>query len=861
MLNAGPTHGAIVDDPHAPLRRDVRLLGDTLGEVLREQEGEAFYERVEGLRQAAKKARSEGFAAAALEPLLEDVDAGVAGRLARAFGLFLSLSNIAEQHHRARRRRDHLRQGSAPQRASLPETFGRLLDEGVSAEALHAAVHEQTAELVLTAHPTEATRRTLLMKHQEIAALLERLDRQDLLDLERASAHRALKGHIMAIWLTDDVRRERPDPEAEARGGLAVVERILWDTVPRFLRELDTRLREHTGKGLDPDGAPVRFASWMGGDRDGNPRVTPETTRRVLLLSRWMGLHLYGQEVDELRRALSMRAASPGLRAATVAPEPYRDVLRALRQRIEASLDATEAGLDDPEAPAPPGGFVDAADIRSTLRLCYDSLHEVGAGIIADGELLDTLRRVATFGLHLLPLDIRQEASVHEAAITCLIPGYDGWPEDRRTQALLDALDESPGPLPRGDDTFDTLHVLAEADPDALGAYVISMASRPSDLLAVAYLQHRAGTRLPVVPLFETPGDLERAPQTIRWILEDPRARQAIAPERLQVMIGYSDSAKEAGMLAAAWALQQGQEALVDLCKKHGVPLTLFHGRGGTVGRGGGPAHQAILALPPGSVQGSIRVTEQGEVIQARFGLPGVAARSLELYTTAVLEATLSPAAPPRAEWKQEMDRMADASRAAYRRVIEEDGFVDLFRQLTPVEELSGLNIGSRPAKRGTGHGPGSLRAIPWVFAWTQTRLSLPAWLGADEALEAPPPAAMLAWPFWSSTLDLLEMVLAKADLGVFDAYASLASRPGAEALVGRMHNARAGVLAASGHERLLQRNPVLARAIEVRNPYLDPIHLLQVQLLRRVRAGDDSARPALLSTITAIAAGLRNTG
>ncbi len=851
-----------MDDPHAPLRRDVRMLGDLLGRVLRAQEGEAFFDRVEAVRKAAKTARAEGFATVGLDSLLADVDTETAGKLARAFGLFLSLANIAEQHHRTRRRRDHLRAGSAPQRASLPETFGRLIASGITAEAVHRAIHEQRIDLVLTAHPTEATRRTVLMKHQEIAALLERLDRPDLLDLERDSARRALHGHVLAIWLTEDVRHERPDPEMEARGGLAVIERVLWDAVPRFLRELDTRLREHTGRGLDATAAPIRFGSWMGGDRDGNPRVTPETTRRVLLLSRWMGLHLYLGEINELRRELSLRTASPALRAQTDAREPYRAVLRDLRGRLQAALDGTEAELDGgPAAPA-----VTAGDIHDTLQLCYDSLHATGAGVLADGTLLDTLRRLATFGLYLLPLDVRQEASRHTDAIAGLVPEYANLNEASRTQFLLDALEAEPLPLPRGDDVLDTFHVLAAADPAALGSYVISMAARPSDLLAVAYLQHRAGCRLPVVPLFETPDDLDRAPETITAILDNPRARQALAPvgAGLQVMIGYSDSAKEAGMLAAAWGLHRCQEQLVAICKKRGVELTLFHGRGGTVGRGGGPAHQAITALPPGAVAGRLRVTEQGEVIQARFGLPGIAARSLELYTTAVLEATLQPPAPPEPAWRAEMDRMSKASRSTYREVLESNSFVPFFRDVTPVDELSGLNIGSRPAKRGGGHGPGSLRAIPWVFAWTQNRLSLPAWLGVDAALapsESPPPEAMRSWPFWQTALSLVEMVLAKCDPAVFHAYLGLTHLEHGDPLLRRLMDARAGILAATGHEALLAENPVLARSIRVRNPYLDPLHLLQVQLLRRVRAGDEEARPALMSTIAAIAAGLRNTG
>ena len=844
-----------MDDPHVPLRRDVRLLGDMLGDVLREQEGEAFYRLVEEVRRGAKQARAGGFATAGLDSLLAELDGDEAGRLARAFGSFLSLANIAEQHHRTRRRRDHMRAGSSPQRASLRETFARLRTAGVPADRIAAALHDQRVDLVFTAHPTQATRRTMLAKHQAIEAILARLDRTDLLDVERESSLRALRGHILAIWLTDDVRRERPDPEDEARGGLAVVERVLWEAVPKFLRELDGHLRG-LGHGLAVDAAPIRFASWMGGDRDGNPRVTAATTRRVLLMSRWMGLHLYLQDIDGLRGELSLRTATPRLRERSDAREPYRVVLRDLRDRVQKTLVATEAELQG----GPPAPAFGAADLREALMACHDSIHATGAGIIADGALLDTLRRLATFGLHLLPLDIRQEADRHTEAIEALQPGYADWDEARRRTFLLDGLGRAPEPLPTGDEVLDTFHVLTEADPEALGAYVISMAATPSDLLAVAYLQHRAGTSLPVVPLFETAEDLESAPDAIASILDDPAARRVLAPEGLQVMIGYSDSAKGAGMLAAAWALHRCQERIIEVCGARGVPVTFFRGRGGTVGRGGGPAHQAITALPPGAVRGRIRFTEQGEVIQARFGLPGIAARSLEIYTTATLEATLLPPAPPEPTWRDAMDAMAEASRRAYRAVLDAPGFVPFFRAVTPVDELSRLNIGSRPAKRGAGDGPGSLRAIPWVFAWMQNRLMLPAWLGTEAALATTPPAAMREWPFWKTTLQLLEMVLTKCDADVFAAYQELGDEARGEALLARLEAARAGVLAASGHAALLEADPVLARSIRVRNPYLDPLHLLQVQLLRRVRAGHDD-HGALLSTITAIAAGLRNTG
>jgi phosphoenolpyruvate carboxylase len=583
-------------DVHAPLRRDVRMLGDLVGQVLREHEGQAFFELVERIRTAAKDARGAGFATAGLD-FLNDVDNDTAAKLARAFGLFLGLANIAEQHHRVRRRRDHMRSGSAPQRASLEETFGRLLAK-VPPDRLRETVLGLDIELVLTAHPTETARRTLIMKQQRIAALLERLDHTDLLEVERESATRALHGEITALWLTEAVRRTKPTPEDEARGGLAVVERVLWQAVPRFLRELDHRLVAATGTGLPHNVAPLRFGSWIGGDRDGNPFVTPEATRRIILMSRWMGLHLYLHDVDGLRERLSVQPASAALRAAGgKGQEPYRAVLRKLRRKISRALHRTRQQLKGENVACD----ITIEDIDTPLRLCYESLHAVGAGAVADGELLDTLRRIATFGLHLLPLDIREDSRRHAEALDFLTEGaYSNWDETQRRTFLLQGLAAPPEPLPAGgpEHVLELFELLAEVDRRALSNYVISMAGSVSDMLAVAYLQHRAGVKhpLPVVPLFETPKDLAAAPQVVADILADAAARAALARDRLQVMIGYSDSAKEAGMLAAAWALYKAQHAIAKSCADAGVALTLFHGRGGMVGRGGGPAHQAILA-------------------------------------------------------------------------------------------------------------------------------------------------------------------------------------------------------------------------------------------------------------------------
>ncbi|MBW3581744.1 MAG: phosphoenolpyruvate carboxylase [Euryarchaeota archaeon] len=874
-------------DPHAPLRDNVRLLGDVLGRTLREQEGAALYELVEAVRKAAKEARTTGGPSEALLARLMSLDTDDAVAVARAFAQFLTLANIAEQHHRVRRRREHRRAGSPPQRASLPEAFARLLEAGVAPEALHRAAVSMRLELVLTAHPTEMTRRTLVRKHQRVARLLAELDHVDLVAPERAALHEALRREVLAMWRTDELRRDRPTPEDEARAGYAVIEQTLWEVLPRHLRLLDAELRTLVGEGLPIDAAPFRIGSWIGGDRDGNPRVTPEVTRRVLLLARWLAADLYLRDLDALRDELSFQDASAELRAVVGdVHEPYRALLRTLRRKLVATRRAIERRLDG-EAPVAAETVERAADLWEPLHLAWRSLHETGAGLVADARLLDVLRRIACFGTTLVSLDVRQESDRHAEAVAWLaekngVQDYLEQDEEGRQTFLVERLgtrpdvswSEAPDEVR---DVLETCRIIAEDGPEGFGAYVISMARRPSDVLAVVWLQEVAGVAHPlrVVPLFETEDDLRHAGGTLDALLSVPAYRDIVrqAGDHVEVMIGYSDSAKDAGILAASWALYRAQEELVAVARRHGVRLTLFHGRGGTVGRGGGPAHAAILAQPPGSVDGTLRVTEQGEVVQSRFGLPGIAMRSLETYTTAVLEATLAPADSPSPEWRAAMERLAEWSRSAYREVLRSDGFVDYFRAATPVEELDRLNIGSRPAKR-RGGGLESLRAIPWVFAWTQNRLMVPAWLGVgdalgraeEEGLEGTVREMADGWPFFRTLLDLLEMGLAKADRGVARLYDTrLVTDPtrtvGAD-LFARFDQTFEAVQKAAGHGRVLEDNPVLERSIAVRNPYVDPLNLLQVALLERVRASDDPRLvEALLRTMGGVAAGMRNTG
>ena len=879
-------------DPHKPLRDDVRLLGDLLGQTLRTLEGEDLFGKVEEVRALAKRARAgsdDDFDR--LAAMLSSMPLSTALAIARAFAHFLHLANVAEQHHRIRRRRVYERDPeAAPQRASSAEAFPRLIAGGLSPDALHDAVSKLRIELVLTAHPTEIARRTLVQKYNRIAAGLAAQDRDDLTRPERDEIDASLLREIMAAWGTPDIRAERPTPLDEVRSGLIVFEESLWNAVPRWLRSVDAALQASTGRGLPIDAAPVRFGSWIGGDRDGNPHVTADVTRRACLLSRWVAATLYLREIDALRDELSIDTASPELRElAGDAPEPYRHLLRGVRDRLRATQQWIEGSLEaDADLPRTDGIYLESTDLAAPLELCARSLERTDYGALATGRLADILRRLATFGMTLARLDIRQDAARHRDALDAVlahhgVAGHTTWDEAARAAFLADALRTgrlpafpSAGLTPEVAEVIGTFRTLAAIPRNSLGAYVITMASEASDVLTVLLFQRMAGITDPlrVVPLFETSRDLQQADRVLDALLSNAEYARQLGG-RQEVMIGYSDSAKEVGRFAAAWDLYRAQEALLDASRRHGVALTLFHGRGGSVGRGGGPTWLAIMSQPPGSIDGTLRVTEQGEMLQALFGLPEIAMRTMDVYTTATLEAWLGPATSPGEPWRPFMDRLSADARDAYRRTVYEDArFLEYFRQATPEAELGAMNIGSRPARRQGEPGVTSLRAIPWQFAWTQSRLLLGAWLGLDAALGAAVArgegdrlrAMYREWPFFRSVIDLMEMVLAKAEPGIAAEsdrrLVDPALQPLGAGLRTRLGTATQAVLDVTGHAHLIESNPVLRRSIDVRNPYVDPINLLQVELLRRVRSGaDDDVREALQVTINGIAAGMRNTG
>ncbi|HZJ95499.1 MAG TPA: phosphoenolpyruvate carboxylase [Thiopseudomonas sp.] len=871
------------------LREHVHVLGELLGLTMREQRGEEFLEKIERIRTGAKAARlgsedGRQQMTDTLDKLTEDELLPVA----RGFNQFLNLANIADQYHLIRRR--HADEEPPLEDLMLAQVLERLQGEGHQAQDLSKAVANLDIELVLTAHPTEVSRRTLIMKYDAIAQQLAKLDHSDLTAVEREKIINKLRTLIAEIWHTTEIRREQPTPVDEARWGFAVIERSLWKAIPNVLRHVDTTLLAAGGDKLPITATPIRFAMWMGGDRDGNPNVTAKVTKAVLLLARWVAADLFLRDILRLTAELSMQDGSPELMALVgETDEPYRVLLKRLRARLRQTRTELQNAIFNG---TPPSADIlhKTDDLLNPLLLCHRSLHECGMGLIADGDLLDTIRRATTFGLSLVRLDIRQDSERHTSALSEItqwleLGDYAQWDEAQRQAFLLGEL-KNRRPLlssafvasAETQEVLDTCQVIAETSADALGTYVISMASAPSDVLAVQLLLKESGLQraMGIAPLFETQDDLHNAASVIDQLLNLADYRDSLVGPQ-EVMIGYSDSAKDAGTTAAAWSQYRAQEELVAVCERQQVELLLFHGRGGTVGRGGGPAHEAILSQPPGSVAGRFRTTEQGEVIRFKYGLPEVAAQNLNLYLASVLEATLLPPPAPKDSWRTVMENLAADGLAAYRDTVRgHPQFVDYFRQATPEQELGRLPLGSRPARRRTG-GIENLRAIPWIFAWTQTRMMLPAWLGWETALqkaiarqEEPVLAEMRdQWPFFRARIDMLEMVLLKADSGIARLYderlVADELRGFGEQLYQHLAQAVEQVLKLTGESQLLDRHPQVRASISVRDTYLDPLHLLQVELLARSREQGEEVCPAveqaLLVTVAGIAAGLRNTG
>ena len=918
-----------------PLALEVRLLGALLGQVIAEQAGRPVFELVERLRRAAIDLRRGDDPAlrGRVEAELDGLDLGAVEAVISAFSLYFQLVNLAEARGRVRalrRRERSARDGVLDD--SVAEAIGRLRRAGRDEAALDAIFERLQITPVLTAHPTEARRRTALIALRRCAVLLERLDDPRLTPSEDREVRRRLREEITLMWRTSDLRSVAPEPLDEVRTAMAVFDATLFTLVPRLYRTTDAALDLPGDRGPRTGNRPprvpafLRFGSWIGGDRDGNPAVTAEMTERTLRIQADHVLH--GYEAVALRLMQTVSAATPSTRVARplanrlardaeALPETDRQLRRRFpdepyRQRfgfIAERLRRTRVTLADDTGPRS-GHYERAADLDAELAEIQAALVDDGLARVAWGEVAELRWQLATFGFHLASLEVRQHAAVHRAALAALDVGPGGAATD-------EALEVAPG-VALGEvlATFRSIVTLQERfGEEACRRVVVSFTAEPRDVTDVLRLarialegsEARDGgdgagaveapiPRLDVVPLFESSDALTRSGPILDALLRDPayRAHLATRGDRQEVMLGYSDSNKESGFLAAAWMLHRAQEALVAVARDHGVELTLFHGRGGAIGRGGGPANRAILGGAPGSVDGRLKLTEQGEVIAANYADPAIARRHLEQLTGAALIASTPEHDAAAAEALREgaplLAELADTARAAYRALIHDDsGFAAFFRDITPIAELSDLRLGSRPAARGRAGGfeadmppIDALRAIPWTFAWSQSRINVPGWYGLGSALEAFRAAhgdeglaeigrLYRSWPFLASVLDNAEMILAKADMGVARRYASLASSPDRErrweAIEAEYHRTVTLLLRVTGRDHLLDGAPVLQRSIALRNPYVDALSELQVRLLARFRAlpPDDPERGRVLRlvqiSVNGVAAGLQNTG
>jgi phosphoenolpyruvate carboxylase len=864
------------------LARDSELLSSSLIGVLEEQMGRVFASRLQWLFKTAASVRAGDDAAAGrLVSYLSGVPDESVEPIIRACSLELHLANIAEERERVRRRRQYDATGEV-QRESLAETAEILERNNVDVAPLAAQLE---IEHVLTAHPTEATRRSVLDHQWDVAALLDRLDDPRIGHSRRRALLDELREVLTLWWQTDELRRIRPRVDDEVRRNLFFFEAVLFDAVPAVLGEIEHSLKVRLVQPV------LSYGSWTGGDMDGHPEVGADTLASALELHRRTALQLFLDRVDRLARMFSHSSLRIPLSEELTASlehdalelpsaavlrrphrewEPLRTKLGFVHHRLGNTL--TPRGREP--------GYADAQALRRDLELV---LAHLNSRHVALGTIRRLLWQVDVFGFHLAGIDIRQGAGVVREATAAILPGYGDADGEPRRQALLTealasgrrGIEHDPGgeagELLR---VLDTVALSADAyGPQAVSAFVISMTEQPSDVLAATWLAQRArATALRLVPLFETRAALEQAPATMAelYACEPYAAHLRSQANRQTIMVGYSDSGKDTGYVGSTWALYNAQEHLAKQATEAGVVLELFHGRGGSPSRGGGRTYRAILAQPEGTVKGRIRITEQGETVSARYADSELAERSLEQTISAVLLASALPNPPVKNEWRAEMERLSERSRERYRALVYDDPeFLRFFGQVAPIAELSQLNIGSRPPSRKGVAGVESLRAIPWVFAWTQNRLLLPSWYGAGTALAAGDlelhREMWRNWPFFRGLIGTLEMALFKSDLGVAERYLSLVDEDIAQRfwtdLVHEYDSVVERVLTITNQGQLLDDTPALQRRLEHRNPWIDPLSHLQVELLRRVRSGREEARSPLLATITGIAAGMRNTG
>jgi phosphoenolpyruvate carboxylase len=901
----------------APLRSEVRALGAALGRVITKIEGRGALDTVEALRRLAKARRAgDTEAERALAAAVAELEPDAALGQAMAFTLYFELVNLAEENFRItllRRRRverELVSDGGRPIRESVEAAVMELKAAGVGAADMQRLVDKLGIELVFTAHPTETKRRTLLAKLRRLASILRARSQPESTPDTSVLAQETVEREIASLWLTDRSRSAKPEVKDEARTGLWYFDTNLIETMPRLQRDMELALARHY-PGVAAPRRWLTFGSWIGGDRDGNPEVTAAVTADVLVLHRRLALSKLRESADSLGHTLTVSdrrdSVVPAIRRELredlhlskhveelqkrYPHEPYRLLLGVLGERLAQAAVELRDGATLASGTVV-GSCLSRATVGGTLETIRASLEAGRAGMLAGGDLACVINQFEVFGLHTAKLDLRQHSSLHEAAVAELLgqPNYARLPEEEKRAVLLAALggaaalgEEALGALSAPTrNVLDPLVLAGRASavigPESLGIYIISMTNGLSDILEVEYLQRLAGASLAIAPLFETLDDLERAPEVLGALFSLPGHR----PAHQHVMLGYSDSNKDCGYITANWALYKAQDAISRLCREAGVAVTLFHGRGGSIARGGGPAAKAILAQPAGLADGTIRVTEQGEVLSTRYHDPDLAHRILEQMAYGVMlgiHAAGRESTVP-AEWREAMEEMSAAGFAAYKALVHDDpDFLVFWRQATPIDEISNLKLGSRPTYRRATQSVGDLRAIPWVFSWMQSRFNFPGWFGLGSALEAtlgkgPAARARLrkmheGWPFFQTLIDNAQLTMRKADMGIASLYAGLVEdgrlrRRILAILSEEFDRTERCILKITAQKRLLSREPVLLRSVELRNPYIDPLNYLQVDMIRRLRAGAkdaDSVRSVIELTINGISGGLKNTG
>ena len=885
--------------PTKLLREDIRLLGTFLGRVIRDQEGLAFYKIVERLRLLSKntlldKNKSKVFLKVSKE--VKKLKPKDIFRLTRSFSHILNLMNLAESLDASRKLNEYENPyfKNKNQNIFIEDIIKNLFkNRNISNNKIYEQATKLDIGIVLTAHPTEVKRRTLIQKYANLIELMEQRHLYKKYPTKILEIDRKIYTEITVIWKTDELKRSKPSPLDEAKWGLAVIEDSLWDTIPKVYKRLNDIFRKNLGKDLPRGYNPIQFGSWMGGDRDGNPNVTADVTKKVILFSRWQAAKLYEKELTKLIQDLSMKECSPRIKKiAGNSFEPYRVYLRPIRDKIRLTYQLIEKHLNNNKSLNEKKLLTDKNEILKPLREVRESLNLNRGQHIANADLLDLIRRVRCFGINLARLDIRQESSRHQKLIAEVLnkkykTNFSSLSESKKINLLNLLIKQKKYFISNlkikhkdNKEVWNTFKQISKEPEQCMGAYVISMTSKASDILSVYFLQKQAETKnlLRVVPLFETLDDLKNAKSVMENIFKLSWYRKLINHKQ-EVMIGYSDSSKDAGKLSASWHQYKLQEELRNLAKKYKIDLVFFHGRGGSAGRGGGPIQATLKSQPANTVNGKIRITDQGEVIQQKYGYKPIAEYNLCSYIGAVMDASLNPPPKSKKNWRKLIEKMSEIATSAYRKNLNQsEDFIRYFKTVTPHKSLGKLAIGSRPTKRKNVDNIQSLRAIPWVFAWTQIRLMLPAWLGTTEALRYGSIKKFSKtltdmeknWPYFVSTMDILDMVITKVDPEISIIYEnnladSALKRIGKklrfqfDALV-KLHNKITP-------KEVFKERKEFRKALFIRNNYTETLNILQATIMNKInnnkykKLDKKFLDDALMTSIAGISAAMKNTG